>query len=312
MKFPKTYALADIAKLIDCDYVGKADFPVQGMNEIHMVEAGDIVFVDHPKYYDKALQSAATIVLINKKVDYPEGKALLISSDPFSDFNRLAKHFQQFQPASKAIAKTAKIGKNTHIQPNVFIGENVEIGEDCIIHANVSIGSGTRIANRVIIHSGTVLGGDAFYYKNRGDHFDKLISTGDIAIEDDVEIGALTTIDRGVSGTTRIGEGTKIDNQVQIGHDTQIGKRCLIASQVGIAGCVVVEDEVTFWGQVGVISGIRIAKGSTFLAQSGVAKAVTEKGTFLGSPAGPFKQKAREIASLSLLPKWIKKLKDDN
>ena len=308
MKFPKTYPLSEIASIISCTYVGQPDFPVMGMNEIHMVEPGDIVFVDHPKYYNTALNSAATIILINKEVECPEGKALLISEDPFSDFNQLAKHFKTIQPAFEAIAKNAKIGKNTHIQPNVFIGNDVEIGDDCFIHANVSIGDGTKIGNRVVIHSGTVLGGDAFYYKNRGDHFDKLLSTGNVNIEDDVEIGALTTIDRGVSGTTTIGEGTKIDNQVQIGHDTQIGKRCLIASQVGIAGCVVVEDEVTFWGQVGVISGIRIAKGSTFLAQSGVGKEVTEKGTFLGSPAGPFKQKARELASLSMLPKLIKKL----
>ncbi|MCH8534104.1 MAG: UDP-3-O-(3-hydroxymyristoyl)glucosamine N-acyltransferase [Flavobacteriaceae bacterium] len=311
MKFSKTYSLSEIASILSCKFIGEPDFPVQGMNEIHMVEPGDIVFVDHPKYYDKALASAATIVLINKEVECPQGKALLISEDPFSDFNKLAKHFKKFQPSIQAISPNAKIGENTHIQPNVFIGDNVEIGKDCIIHANVSIGSGTKIGNRVIIHSGSVLGGDAFYYKNRGDHFDKLISTGNVVIEDDVEIGALTTIDRGVSGTTLIGQGTKIDNQVQIGHDTQIGKRCLIASQVGIAGCVVVEDEVTFWGQVGVISGIRIAKGSTFLAQSGVGKAVEEKGTFLGSPAGPFKQKAREIASLSMLPKLIKKLKNE-
>ncbi len=311
MKFPKTYPLSKIAEILSCNFVGKSDFPVQGMNEIHMVEPGDIVFVDHPKYYDKALASAATVILINKEVECPEGKALLISEDPFSDFNKLARHFQNFQPASSTISPTAKIGKNTIIQPNVFIGENVEIGDNCLIHANVSIGSGTRIGNHVIIHSGTVLGGDAFYYKNRGDHFDKLISTGDISIEDEVEIGALTSIDRGVTGTTRIGKGTKIDNQVQIGHDTQIGERCLIASQVGIAGCVVVEDQVTFWGQVGVISGIRIAKGSTFLAQSGVGKTVPEKGTFLGSPAGAFKQKARELASLSMLPKLIKKLTNE-
>lgn len=312
MKFPITYHLSQIAEILSCEFIGRADFPVQGMNEIHMVEPGDIVFVDHPKYYKKALNSAATVILINKKVDCPEGKALLIAEDPFSDFNKLARHFQKFQPASNAISPTAKIGKNTIIQPNVFIGENVEIGHNCLIHANVSIGSGTKIGNQVIIHSGSVLGGDAFYYKNRGDHFDKLISTGDIAIEDDVEIGALTSIDRGVTGTTRIGKGTKIDNQVQIGHDTQIGERCLIASQVGVAGCVIVEDEVTFWGQVGVISGIRIAKGSVFLAQSGVGKEVIDKGTYFGSPAGPFKQKAREVASLSQLPQLIKKLKNDN
>src|SRR6476620_5018395 len=121
MKFPKTYPLKEIASLINASFKGDADFPVQGMNEIHVVEPGDIVFVDHPKYYDKALQSAATIVLINKKVDCPEGKALLISTDPFRDFNVLTRHFKPFVQSNVAISASAKIGKGTIVQPNTFI-----------------------------------------------------------------------------------------------------------------------------------------------------------------------------------------------
>ncbi|HKJ07148.1 MAG TPA: LpxD N-terminal domain-containing protein, partial [Flavobacteriaceae bacterium] len=193
MKFPRAYQLHEIAALINCSFVGPKDFPVLGCNEIHVVEEGDIVFVDHPKYYDKALNSKATVVLINKKVECPEGKALLISKDPFTDFNKLTKHFQPFNSSEKNISKFAKIGKNTIIQPNVFLGHNVEIGDHCIIHPNVTIYNNCKIGNNVTIHSGTVIGGDAFYYKKRETHFDKLISGGSVLIEDNVDIGAACT-----------------------------------------------------------------------------------------------------------------------
>jgi UDP-3-O-[3-hydroxymyristoyl] glucosamine N-acyltransferase len=274
MKFPRTYTLKEIAEIIEAAFVGDESFPVLGMNEIHVVEAGDIVFVDHPKYYDKALQSAATIVLINKEVECPEGKALLISDDPFRDFNVLTKHFRPFRSSQSPIAPSARVGERTLIQPSCFIGNNVTIGDDCIIHANVSIYDNAVIGNNVIIHSGTVLGADAFYYKKRPEGFDKLRSGGRVIIEDNVELGALCTIDKGVTGDTTIKEGTKIDNQVHVGHDTVIGKKCLIASQTGIAGCVVIGDEVTIWGQVGITSGITIGDKVVISAQSGVSKSL--------------------------------------
>ena len=155
MKFPKPHTLKEIADLIGSKFVGNENFPILGMNEIHVVEYGDIVFVDHPKYYDKALQSNATIVLINKEVDCPEGKALLISDDPFRDFNKLTNHFKPFQSSSNSISGSAVIGTNTIIQPNCFIGNNVSIGNNSIIHSNVSIYDDTIIGNNVTIHSGT-------------------------------------------------------------------------------------------------------------------------------------------------------------
>lgn len=298
MKFPHKQTLEEIAGILGCDYVGTAEFPVHGMNEIHVVEPGDIVFVDHPKYYDKALASAATVILINKKVECPEGKALLISDDPFRDFNKLTKKFKPFEPALAQRNTSAKVGKGSIIQPGVFIGNNVTIGDNCLIHSNVIMYDGTVIGNNVIIHAGTVLGADAFYYKNRPEGFDKLLSGGRVVIEDDVEIGALCTIDKGVTGDTTIKTGTKIDNQVQIGHDTVIGRKCLIASQTGIAGCVVVEDEVTLWGQVGVASGITIGSKSVLLAQSGVGKSLPGNNRYFGSPAEEYKKKFKEIAAL--------------
>lgn len=309
MKFPKTYTLKEISELIDADFVGNKDFPVLGMNEIHVVEEGDIVFVDHPKYYDKALQSKATVVLINKEVECPEGKALLVSDDPFMDFNKLTRHFKPFESAASSIASTAQIGEGTIIQPNVFIGNHVEIGKNCVIHPNVTIYDGCKLGDNVTIHAGTVLGADAFYYKNRPEGFDKLLSGGNVVIENNVDIGAGCTIDRGVTGSTTIKEGAKLDNQIQVGHDTVIGKKCLIASHVGIAGCCIIEDEVTLWGQVGITSGATIGKKAVILAQSGISKSLEGGKTYFGYPAEEAREKLKQIAYIKKIPEILKKLK---
>ncbi|MEY8779715.1 UDP-3-O-(3-hydroxymyristoyl)glucosamine N-acyltransferase [Allomuricauda sp. XS_ASV26] len=309
MKFPKTYTLKEISELIDADFVGNKDFPVLGMNEIHVVEEGDIVFVDHPKYYDKALQSKATVVLINKEVECPEGKALLVSDDPFRDFNKLTRHFKPFESAASSIASTAQIGEGTIIQPNVFIGNHVEIGKNCVIHPNITIYDGCKLGDNVTIHAGTVLGADAFYYKNRPEGFDKLLSGGNVVIENNVDIGAGCTIDRGVTGSTTIKEGAKLDNQIQVGHDTVIGKKCLIASHVGIAGCCIIEDEVTLWGQVGITSGATIGKKAVILAQSGISKSLEGGKTYFGYPAEEAREKLKQIAYIKKIPEILKKLK---
>ena len=309
MKFPKPYTLKQIASLIDCEFKGSEDFEILGINEIHVVEPGDIVFVDHPKYYDKALESAATIVLINKDVDCPEGKALLISDDPFRDFNKITTHFKPFRSSNSAVADDAVIGEGTIIQPNCFVGNNVKIGKNCLIHSNVSIYDDAIIGDNVTIHAGTILGASAFYYKNRPEGYDQLLSGGRVIIEDNVDIGALCTIDRGVTGDTRIGEGSKLDNQIQIGHDTVLGKKCLIASQTGIAGCVVIEDNVTIWGQVGVKSGITIAKGTVIYAQSGLGQTTEEGKTYFGSPAVEARSFFKERAYIKKIPEMLQKLK---
>jgi len=309
MKFNKTHTLKEIATIINCNYVGDAAFSVTGMNEIHVVTAGDIVFVDHPKYYDKALQSAATVVLINKEVDCPEGKALLISDDPFRDFNKLTNHFRPFTAANVSVSESAVIGVGTVIQPNCFIGHNVTIGSNCIIHSNVSIYDNCVIGDNAIIQAGTILGADAFYYKKRAEGFDQLLSGGRVVIENNVGIGALCTIDKGVTGDTIIGEGTKIDNQVHVGHDTVIGKKCLIAAQTGIAGCVIIEDEVTLWGQVGTTSGITIGAKAVILGQTGVTKSVEGGKSYFGTPIEESREKLKQLAYIKRIPELLKNLK---
>ena len=298
MNFAKKQTLVEIAQILNCEFIGDPSFEIKGINEIHVVEKGDIVFVDHPKYYDKALNSAATTILINKKVACPEGKTLLISDDPFRDFNKITKYFNPFIASKVSISESAIIGEGTVIQPNVFIGNDVKIGKNCVIHPNVTIYDQTIIGNNVTIHANTVLGADAFYYKKRPEGFDKLISGGRVVIEDNVDLGASCTIDRGVSGDTTIKKGTKIDNQVHVGHDTIIGKKCLIASQTGIAGCVIIEDEVTLWGQVGTNSGITIGKGAVILGQTGVTKSVAGGKSYFGTPIAESREKLKEMAGI--------------
>jgi len=311
MNFFQPQALKEIASLIQCEFVGDPNFEVLGMNEIHVVSAGDIVFVDHPKYYDKALASKATVILINKKVECPEGKALLISDDPFRDFNKLTAHFKPFQASPQPISDSAKIGTGTTIQPNCFIGNNVVIGQNSTIHANVSIFDDTIIGDNVVIQSGTILGGNAFYYKKRPEGYDQLQSCGRVVIENDVHIGASCTIDRGVTGDTTIGVGSKLDNLIQVGHDTLIGKNCLIASQTGIAGCCVIEDDVTLWGQVGTTSGITIGAKAVVLGQTGVTKSIEGGKTYFGTPIEEARTKLKELAFVRKLPEIIQELKEN-
>jgi UDP-3-O-[3-hydroxymyristoyl] glucosamine N-acyltransferase len=308
MKLPVSYSLKDIAAIIHSGFEGNPDHQVTGLNEIHMVEKGDIVFVDHPKYYDKALQSAATTILINKKVTCPEGKALLISDDPFRDYNKLVRHFYPETYSLQSKSETAKIGINTVIMPGVYLGNNVTIGDNTILHPNVVVYDNCHIGNNVTIHANTVIGADAFYYKKRPEKYDKMISCGSVIIEDNVEIGALCTIDKGVSGETRIGAGTKIDNHVQIAHDTQVGKMCLFAAHVAVAGVVKIEDGVTLWGQSGVRSDVKLGKGAVLLAQSGLGEDIEAGKTYFGSPAGDARAKMKEVAALKMLPDLIKKI----
>ena len=288
MTFEIPQTLKSIAELIGAKMIGDENFPVFGSNEIHRVKAGEIVFVNHPKYYDKALQSDATIILIDKEVICPEGKVLLISDDPFRDFNTINTHFTKISNFTEEL-HDIEVGEGTKIHSSAVIGNHVRIGKNCHIFPNVVIGDRTVIGDNVIIQSNTVLGGDAFYYRKLDGNFDRLISVGNVIIENNVQIGNNCTIDRGVTDSTIIGKGSVLDNQIQIGHDTVIGKRCLIASLVGIAGCCNIEDEVTVWGQVGMASGVRVESGTVLLGKTGVNKDL-KKGTYFGPLAEEFKE----------------------
>ena len=299
MRFNQPQTLKTIAELIGAKMISDENFQVLGTNEIHMVKPGEIVFVNHPKYYDKALNSPATIILIDKEVDCPEGKALLVSDDPFRDFNKINTHFTRIYNFTEEL-HDIEVGEGTKIHPSAVIGNEVKIGKNCLIFPKVVIGDRTVIGDNVIIQANTVLGGDAFYYRKLNGNYDRLISVGNVVIENNVEIGNGCTIDRGVTDSTIIGEGSVLDNQIQIGHDTIIGKRCLIASQTGIAGCCVIEDEVTIWGQVGMASGVRVESGTVLLAKCGVNRNL-KKGTYFGSIAEEFREYLRKEVKIKNL-----------
>ncbi|MBN2174283.1 MAG: UDP-3-O-(3-hydroxymyristoyl)glucosamine N-acyltransferase [Bacteroidales bacterium] len=308
MKLDKPYSLKEIAGFIGAGFIGDPDFKITGINEIHMVEAGDLTFVDHPKYYEKALNSKATTILINKKVECPSGKALLFSESPFDDYMSLVKKFRPFIPSDQMISPSADIGEGTIIQPGTFIGNEVKIGKNCLIHANVSIYDHTVIGDHVVIHSGTVLGADAFYFQKRADKTVKFESCGRVVIKDHVEIGACCTIDKGVSGDTVIDEYTKFDNHIQIGHDTYIGKRCLFASAVIVAGVTRVEDDVILWGQVAVNKDLVIGKGAVLLGTSAIDKSIEGNKVYFGAPAIEAREKWKELALIRKLPEMYEKL----
>ena len=304
MQFPSPVSVQWIASFINAELIGNVAGEVTGINEINNVGVGDLVFVDHPKYYDKCINSAANFIIINKAVEVPEGKALLLVDDPFEGYLKIVQHFSPFVPSLKAISDSAVIGEGSVVMPNCFVGNNVSIGKNCIIHPNVSIYDGCIIGNNVEIHSGTTIGSDAFYFntkKNRELWYKKMDSCGIVVIEDNVEIGANCTIDRGVSAVTKIGNGTKFDNLIHIGHETVIGKNCLFAAQVVVAGCVIIEDGVTLWGQVVVNKTLTIGENAVLLGRTGVGSSLEGNKTYWGAPAQDAGLAKRELV-------WIKRI----
>jgi UDP-3-O-[3-hydroxymyristoyl] glucosamine N-acyltransferase len=308
MKFSEPIKLPDIAKIISAPYFGNSSHIVTGLNEIHRVEKGDLVFVDNEKYYQNALLSNASTLLIDKRIQYPEDKAIIVSDDPLRDFNNLTTHFRPPQQFEGQISPSSSIGHNTEIGPGVFIGRNVQIGDNCIVYPNTTIYDNCIIGDDSIIHSGAVIGSDGFYFQRRTSGYKKLETRGRVIIENSVEIGASCTVDKGVTADTIIGHGTKLDNQVHIGHDTRIGNNCLLAAQVAVAGMVVVEDDVVIWGQGGIISNVVIGKGAVILAQSGITKSLPGDKVYFGTPARDNLSKLKELALIRKIPQIIEQL----
>jgi UDP-3-O-[3-hydroxymyristoyl] glucosamine N-acyltransferase len=305
MQFPSPVSIQWIGDLINATkIIGNNNYSATGINEIHKVSKGDLVFVDHPKYYDKCINSEATYIIINKEMEAPEGKALLVVDSPFDAYCKIVNHFRPFEPAHTLQSETSTIGEGSFIYPNVFIGHHVTIGKNCIIYPNVTIMDHCIIGDHVIIQAGSVIGGNAFYYNTKKDRdiwYKKMPDCGRVIVEDYAEVGAGCTIDRGVSHDTIIGAGSKLDNMIHIGHDTVIGKNCLIAAQVGIAGATTLEDGVTLWGQVGVSKTLTIGKNAVVLAQSGVGGDLEAGKIYFGSPVQDARTKQKELV-------WIKRI----
>lgn len=301
MNFTTPIPVGDLAKKFNLKIFGDDRQLATGINEIHKVRPGDITFVDVEKYYDKSLKSAATIIIINKNVECPSGKTLLISDDPFSVYNQIVWEHRPMKYLNAERGENLKTGDDTHIDHGVHIGHDVTIGVGCYIQSGVFIGDQTVIGDYVNIQAGALIGTDAFYFKKVNGEYHKWRSGGRVIIESHVEIGAGCTINRGVSGETIIGQGTKLDSQVHIGHGAVIGKNCLLAAQVGIAGKTIVGDNCVIYGQAGIAQNLLIGDNSIILAKTGVSKDLDGSKTYFGYPAGEAREKYKELAMLRML-----------
>lgn len=309
MKFPQPFPVRDLARRFDAQLIGDDTLTASGINEIHKVEPGDIAFSDAPKYFQKTLDSAATVILLNAVAECPPGKAILVVENPFEVYDTLIREHRPFEPLTAMISQRADIDPTAILEPGVVVAANVRIGAHAYIQANTYIGEYTLIGEHVSIGPNSIIGSDAFYFKKHPDgSFQKWRSGGRVIIEDHVDIGAGCTINKGVSGDTVIGAGSKLDCQIHLGHGVVIGKNCLLAAQVGIGGKTILEDNVVLYGQVGVIQAVRIGKGAVVLAGAGVSKSLEGGKTYFGAPAEEMREKYKELAALRQLPELIKKL----
>ncbi|RME68488.1 MAG: UDP-3-O-(3-hydroxymyristoyl)glucosamine N-acyltransferase [Nitrospirae bacterium] len=321
--------LKELAEAIGATLVGDGTLEVKGVKGIEDAKEGDVTYIKDQKLL-RSVELKASALIVPHEVEGLQIPQLVVEN-PLYGFARALEVFygKPYKPkgimqgafvASSAdvhpeatvypnvyIDENVRIGARTVVYPGVYIGEETKIGEDCIIYPNVTIRERVRIGSRVIIHSGTVIGSDGYgYVQHEGKHY-KIPQVGTVRIEDDVEIGASVTIDRATTGETVIGQGTKIDNLVQIAHNVKIGRHCIIVAQVGIAGSSRLGDYVTLAGQVGVADHVEIADGTIVAAQSGVMSNL-ERGTYMGTPVMPHMQFFKVQALLRRLPEIYKKV----
>lgn len=301
--------LSELAERLDCRLEGDGDLDVTRVSGIQNAQPGDVTFLANPKYEKALAVTRASAVIL--KEDAPAAPcAMLRARDPYLAF---ARAVGLFSPVSRpapgvdvlaavarearlgadvsvgpfvAIGEGAVIGDRTVIYPNVTIGAGVRVGSDCLIHSNVAIRERCTIGNGVILQNGVVVGGDGYGFVRRGDGtHEKIPQVATVVIEDDVELGANTTVDRPAVGETRIKAGTKIDNLVQIGHGVTVGRNVLMAAQVGVAGSTDIDDDVVFGGQVGVGGHLTIGRGAVAVGQSGVTNSLDPGALVAGYPA---------------------------
>jgi UDP-3-O-[3-hydroxymyristoyl] glucosamine N-acyltransferase len=324
--------LNKLAELLHARLFGKGDVEILGVSSISSASAGNLIFVEEEKKLQQALESGASAVLVGNFGAREGSKPLLICAQPRLAFARAACYLAPALDrdygihSSGLVHPSARLAKEVKVEERVVIGEGVEIGSgsrigagsvigakvhignDCELHPNVTIYPGTRLGNRVVIHAGAVLGSDGFGYvrDEKTGHYEKFPQIGRLEIEDDVDIGANCTIDRGALDVTRIGRGTKIDNLVHVGHNVQIGEDVVIAAQTGLSGSALVQNNVVIGGQVGIADHVRIEEGAILGAQCGVpsGKVIRGKGiVFWGTPARPIRQYLKELAMLARLAK---------
>jgi UDP-3-O-[3-hydroxymyristoyl] glucosamine N-acyltransferase len=331
------FTAAQISFIINGKIEGNADAIVTSFGKIEEAKQNQLTFLANPKYEDFLYSTNASIVILNDNYDLKEAikPTLIRVPDAYTAFAQLLSKYQELatqqlkgiqQPsylpstvvlgsdvfigAFSYFGENVKVGNNTKIFPNTFIGDNVQIGDNCVIHPGVKIYFGCIVRNNVVIHAGTVIGSDGFGFAPQADgSFKKVPQIGNVVIEDNVEIGANTSIDRATMGSTVIKEGAKLDNLIQIAHNVEVGNNTVIAAQAGVSGSTKIGDNVMIGGQAGLVGHIQIADGSKINAQSGVSKSLkTPNSTVTGSPAADYTSALRSQAVFRNLPEMEKRL----
>jgi UDP-3-O-[3-hydroxymyristoyl] glucosamine N-acyltransferase len=325
--------LKELAQIVGGKVIGDAEVEISGVASIDEAKTEEITFIANPKYLSKLTQTKASAIIVSPEVTQAE-KPLLSVTNPYLAFAKVVSLFSSHPYRPKEVdphawvSPTAQLGRDLTIYPFVYIGdrcriedrvtlypgvaigEDSSIGEDSVIYSNVSIYSRTVIGKRVILHSGVVVGSDGFGYVKEGRKNVKILQVGSVEIEDDVEIGANTTIDRAALGKTVIRRGVKIDNLVQVAHNVVIGEDSIIVAQVGISGSTKIGSNVTLAGQVGVVGHIEIGDNVMVGAQSGVAHDLASNQAFSGTPAIPHREWLRTVSVFPKMPQMRKTLLD--
>ena len=324
------FSLAELAVIAGAEIVGSTDASVlfSDVAPLSDAEPGMVSFLDNKRYSEAFAVSRAGVCVVRPTMvgKAPEGMALLTCDDPYHGYARIARAFYPAEQSAPQIAEgsfidpSAKLGADCRVEPGAVIGAGVEIGDRCLIGANAVIGKGViigtdcsigplttlaccLIGDKVILHTGVRIGQDGFGFALGAQGHLKVPQLGRVVIEDDVEIGANTTVDRGTGPDTVIGAGTKIDNLVQIGHNVRLGRNCIIVSQVGISGSSTVGDFVMIGGQVGLAGHLNVGSGVQIAAQSGVMRDIEPGQKVGGSPAAPFRDWMRGIAMIEKMSK---------
>lgn len=332
-----TLTLAELASWIDGDIVrGEPGLPLTGMAALDVAGEGEVSFLGNDKYRHQFLETRAAAVIVPRgETEGPPAAALIAVENPSLAFATVVRHFaaaaRRFEPgihpaaviddsaafdrervkigAGAVVSAGVRIGNGTEIGPNCVVGESAAIGEDCHLMANVSVRERCVLGNRVILQPGAVIGSDGYGYEFSGGRHVKIDQVGIVEIGDDVEVGANTTIDRARFGKTIVGEGTKIDNLVQIGHNVTIGKHCLIVSQTGIAGSSHLEDYVTAAAQVGIVGHVKVGSKALLTARTGVTTDLPGGVVYRGTPALPIKEDIKYSAIVRRLPRLLDRIK---
>ena len=326
--------ISELAELVDASIVGNGEVEVNGVANLELATAGDIAYVDDEKFFEAAAKSKAACIIVrtDSKLDV---QCQLQVKNPKLAFALVAKvlhppkqrppeihssaviadtadvALQVFVGAFVCVGENSRVGSGTQIRAGAKIGDDVTVGTDCVIHPNVFIEDGVTIGDRVILHAGVVIGADGFGYVRGDMGYHKFPQIGTVVIEDDVEIGANTTIDRGALGRTRVGRGTKLDNMVHVGHNCDIGERVVIAAQTGISGSVTIENDCVIGGQVGFGDHIHVQSGAVIGSKAGILPGkIVRPGVWWGIPIQPLDEYKRLNAHVSRVPQMREELKD--